>query len=130
MSKILDGLKDDGGEMFSISDAEGVHYESRSQYLGHLLGFCGCGMPDTALAYVYEGMSLIKARSDSDYSAESVNKLLEFGGSDGAKYFFWYRLDDLDFTEHGGSVPGWLTDKGKDFLLALEETRHEWQEAD
>lgn len=29
-------------------------------------------------------------------------------------------MDDLGLTEHGSSVPGWLTEKGESFLLLAD----------
>lgn len=33
----------------------------------------------------------------------------------------WYWLDNKGYTEHGGSVPGWLTEEGWKLLEDLEE---------
>jgi hypothetical protein len=39
----------------------------------------------------------------------------------GLQYLVLYMLDHLDLTEHGGTVGGgWLTDKGKSVLDALQ----------
>lgn len=115
---ILDELKkDDAG---SYLDSEGVSHDSLVGYLCLKLGFCGCGSPESALEYVRDGMRVIKDRSDSEYSDESSRAVYEWGGSNGERYFFWYRITELDLAEHGGSVPGWLTDKGRDFLDAID----------
>ena len=42
-------------------------------------------------------------------------------GSSGAAYFVYYVLDEKELTEHGTSVPGWLTEKGLTLLQDLNE---------
>lgn len=42
-------------------------------------------------------------------------------GSGGAAMFFYYFLDTKDLTDHGGSVPGWLNEKGDALLDELTE---------
>lgn len=90
------------------------------------LGFCGCGQPETVLLFLKEVLELI-----SDEPAEGVTfdewypghraKELALFHSDGIAYFVWYVLADKDITEHGGSVPGWLTEKGEALLSRLRE---------
>jgi len=36
-------------------------------------------------------------------------------------YFMWYWFDKEELTEHGGSVPGWLTKKGLGMLNKLNK---------
>lgn len=95
-------------------------------FLVEQLGFCGCGAPDEALKYVQGGLQLLSDLKELvwtkkiDYK-ERDTRLRAFFGSVGAEYFFWYRLDDLGLTEHGGQVPGWLTEEGEDMLADLKE---------
>lgn len=117
-SKLLSALKDDDGYLV---DAEGLHHESASDYMCHVLGFCGCGVPESALAYVRDAMKAIQAMTERGYAKPDIDACYRMFASDGERYFVWYRLDNLELTEHGGSVPGWLTDKGKDWLVALDE---------
>lgn len=85
--------------------------------IGQKLGFCGCGLPEDAIDYCYQGLKRVEslALSKSDFPNPFA--------SEGEEYFFFYWLDKKGFTEHGGSVPGWLTEKGKDMILAIEEAR-------
>jgi hypothetical protein len=101
-------------------------YEYADQLLGNMLGFCGCGNPDEALGYVREALQLIDNRKQLVWKdkmtyeqwAADVDKLFPVVGSD---YFMWYFLDHKGFTEHGSSVPGWLTTKGEELLADLNE---------
>jgi hypothetical protein len=99
--------------------------------LHEALGFCGCGCPEDAFAYVLGGLRLIhnppplpdprdsgeefRAAVDARFAAYAVHH-----GSDGAMYFFWYWCDAEGLTDHGSSVPGWLTEKGERLLAMLE----------
>jgi hypothetical protein len=127
-SKLFSALKYD--ETFEDwVDEQGTHYEDAVSYLGHLLGFCGCDAPEKALEYIRKRMQALK----DIYKTAYENGFLKPDGMDrwkemnamfsdhGADYFFWYRLDNLELTEHGGSVPGWLTEKGNDYLEAITE---------
>lgn len=41
-------------------------------------------------------------------------------GSDGAAYFMYYWMDKEGLTDHGGSVPGWLSTRGRSVLHELD----------
>lgn len=128
-SQMLEELRDkeDGG----IKDKDHLYHQTAADYMCHILGFCGCGQPLEALKYILNIMRWIKVNSELNNASiyDSIKKAQEhwkeldliFNGNDGAKYFALYRLSDLDLTEHGGSVPGWLTEKGFLWLEALEE---------
>jgi len=93
--------------------------------LVELLDFCGCGRPEDAAEYIRDGLRLIaerfeKPEKEFDFPAYSGNLTAHFG-SMGARYFFWYWCYDKGLTEHGGSVPGWLTPKGNALLAFLNE---------
>jgi len=91
-------------------DEEGVSYEDAGSFLGtKILDFCGCGNPDSALEYVRDVMQNIKGK---DFDSRKY---------DGKEYFVWYYLDNKELTDHGSSVPGWLTEKGEEFLEDLNE---------
>ena len=42
---------------------------------------------------------------------------------DGALYIILYLLNHAELMEHGGSVPGWLTDEGEEMLKLLKAKR-------
>lgn len=108
--------KDDG-----YYDEEGCFYGDAEEFLStKILGFCGCGMPQESLKYVMGALQLIKERVDKDYKQIKAEEDAYYK-SDGAKYFMWYFLDNKGFTEHGGSVPGWLTVDGKELLEDITE---------
>ena len=123
LKKLADYAKDGGYE-----DSDGCWHEDVESFLqSGILGFCGCGMPEDNLLYVLRGLELIdEKRPDVGGNAWYVGhraRLTEHFKTSGAEYFFFYWCDKQGFTEHGGSVPGWLTPDG-DTLLAL---LREWQ---
>lgn len=126
MSNLLDSLKEDGGGWL---DAEDCYWQDRMGYVMHTLDFCGCGLPESAATYIRDGLQALAAywetvRKEPRLGTVPVEVWREFEAhwpDEGSRYFFWYWLDAQKLTEHGGSVPGWLTDKGEDYLAALNE---------
>ena len=127
---VLDGMRrdPDGGE-FAYTDADGVSWRGLEDVLAiKVFGFCTCGAPDAALTLMRDAMRLIELRGPSNprqhrqwFDEVYVPRLREvFGEFDGAQYVVWYLLEDKGLTEHGGSVPGWLTPKGHEVLADLE----------
>lgn len=100
--------------------------------IGDVLGFCGCGSPETALLYVLKILRVLDEKGPDSwgpggkdawnewYAAHRARLDGVFHGDAGAEYLAYYLLDNKNLTEHGGSVPGWLTGKGKDILADLE----------
>jgi hypothetical protein len=86
----------------------------------YVLGFCGCGMPDMVIDLIRKALELIKERVNLDYE-ELRKKELELFKNDNIAYFVYYFLDSKGLTEHGSSVPGWLTNKGEELLEDLIE---------
>ncbi len=106
---------------------------SRDDVLGDALGFCSCGAPDVALQYVLKILRLVDLkhpRTGTGVPYEEWNTWYGsvyrpqicdlFHNDGGAEYLAYYLLTDKGLLEHGGSVPGWLTDKGRDILADLE----------
>jgi hypothetical protein len=81
------------------------------------LGICGCGVPEEALRVYRDALRLVAMTMQTKPTKRPREAL--FHGDSGLEFFVWYRLDDLGLTEHGGCVPGWLTDDGKALLDAL-----------
>lgn len=79
---------------------------------------CGCGSPTAA----YEALCrLLELHPLYDHRDE-VKAF--FNNNTGLEMLVLYMLDHLDLTEHGGSVGGgWLTDKGKAVMEALQRER-------
>lgn len=124
-----------------ISYGEAYHYErisdgvavgTESGVLGDVFGFCGCGDNGAALLLMRDAMRLIdrpypgfpegpdSAACRKWFDEQRASELALFGPNSGVRYLVWYVLDEKGLTEHGGSVPGWLTDKGKAVLADLE----------
>lgn len=104
-------------------DEGGVSWSSLESYLqGSVLGFCCCGVPDYSLEVVFKALFYLNEYRENRVDYNTFNKNCnEYFGNDKIKYFVWYTIDEMGLTEHGGSVPGWLTKKGKNLLLDLEE---------
>jgi hypothetical protein len=125
MPSYLARLKRDGDGY--VTD-DGCFHEDAESVLGDLLGLCGCGRPEEVLRYVLDALRLVAMRGPSEYDGHRAWYDAEyrprvddlFGGNTGAEYFMWYMLADKDLTEHGGSVPGWLTALGEEVLADLE----------
>lgn len=117
---------------FTIKDGryvlEGCHYDNAEQLIqSGILGFCECGIPDRNLKYILGGLRLINEKGPSDlyewkqWWVSHQSKISAHFGTKEAEYFFYYWADKEELTEHGGSVPGWLTSSGDDLLQMLEE---------
>lgn len=102
-------------------------YEDAVSFIASgMLGFCGCGKPEEALTFMRDVMRHIHCLQSDDFlsAEEAFEDWVKEGqkiGSEGALYFAYYVLDDKQLTEHGGSVPGWLTPAGMELLQDLEE---------
>lgn len=128
-----DFKKDNGFE-----DADGCwHDDADSLLQTGILKFCACGCPEDNLDYILGGLELIAEKvPEGDRAAfvawweQHQTRVRTHFGSDGAAYFFYYWADKEGFTEHGGSVPGWLTDKGTDLLLMLRGAKDERTDGD
>jgi hypothetical protein len=97
-------------------DKNGVYYDTVEEYIGSLLQFCSCGDPHGALVYVH---GILKDVNNRTYTYD----LSEMD------YFAYYMLTHIGILDHGTSVPGWLTDKGKLVLALLEKVLHNDTEA-
>lgn len=107
-----------------LEDPEGLHYNnSEDAMMVGVLGFCGCGMPEATMVFIAEGLRLLHQRLNeppTEYKEWDARVTSHFG-SCGARYFFWFWCDKEGLTEHGGSVPGWLTGRGVTILAELDE---------
>ena len=108
-------------------------------WLKEQLGMCGCGRPEGAMKYILGAMLLLwdsQRKSDllltpsggvtPEWEAhfeeyrKNVNEYFHSEGeNDGIEYHMWYYLDDNGLTDHGGSVPGWLSEHGKEVMKRL-----------
>lgn len=102
-------------------DSDGCHYNTAEEFIcTGILTFCGCGMPTETLQYIRDCMQLLRDKPSIEYSEFEKRCELLFINY-GAQYFMWYFLDNNKLTEHGGSVPGWLTKQGEELLDDLIE---------
>lgn len=123
-----DGFGENG---VSHSTAEPDGPDGACGYIGSLMGFCVCGRPEDALLRARRIMRVVANLKDLVWTQdlngrhpayEAWKKQVQelFHGDLGAEYLAWYWLDDKGLTEHGGGVPGWLTDKGERILRDLD----------
>lgn len=123
---LADYANDDGYE-----DAQGCwHEDAESLIQVGVLGFCGCGRPDDSLRHVLDGLELIGEKApdvrSKEWPAWRAGHMMRINAhfkSPGAEYFFYYWCDKEGYTHHGGSVPGYLSDKGRQLLGLLREWR-------
>lgn len=121
----IDKFKKEGG----YYDESGCYYEdAESFYQSHIFGFCGCGLPEDNLKYIRDGLEHIEKGSVENVDFEKWwgegNSIL---GNSRSMYFFYYWCDKMELTDHGGSVPGYLTEKGKQTLSDLKEIIKEFE---
>lgn len=109
-----------------------------ASYVWHdTLNFCACGRPENVLVKMRDTLRALQNVSDAHRSNESCYvmgaptpkmKALHdaehsaAGADDGSRYLMYYVLSRARLTEHGGSVPGWPTNLGREFLTFLETT--------
>ena len=112
--------KDDGYE-----DDKGCFHEFAEDLLQvGILGFCCCGRPFESLSYIRMGLELIDEKEVGYFHVwwdGHKKRLVDHFKTDAAMYFFYYWCDKEELTEHGGSVPGWLTEKGASLLSLLQD---------
>jgi hypothetical protein len=115
-----------------VDPETGCCYDDAESYITtNMLGFCGCGDPGTALTYVRDSLRLLRIQQDfhrnavketwDEFWTRYQTAVDAHFKSSGAEYFMWYWLDNKGYTEHGSSVPGWLTEGGRELLEDLEE---------
>lgn len=122
MKLYIDKFKKEDG----YYDEDDCRYETALDFIViGIFKFCGCGNPKSSMEYIRDILALIEAIDlNSNGAFDEAWKLrwknLEgFFKSRGEQYTMYYLLDKLELTEHGSSVPGWLTDKGKEVLHDL-----------
>ncbi len=119
----IDKFKKEGG----YYDQDECYYEDAESFISNsVLGFCGCGMPDAALEYVRKALQIVDDLKQLVWEKKLTyeqweERKKEVFANKGAEYFMWYFLDNKELTEHGVSVPGWLTKKGIELLADLTE---------
>ena len=122
-------------EDVGYTDEDGCYYENAVEFIQMgLFEFCECGNPEENLMYIRDALELIDYRVRALEDINSYNskewdvcctlieqKEIEVFGSESAAQFMYYWLHHEGLTEHGCSIPGWLTDKGKTLLADLNE---------
>jgi hypothetical protein len=114
-----------------MNDATELEYQIQCE----ILDFCMCGQPETVFNYLLIILRSFKKIDDTPLEEEwgktppgwekALAERDKLFNSKGEQYFVYYWLTKEDFTEHGGSVPGWLTGKGENLLELLEKWKIE-----
>ena len=85
-------------------------------FLYNEFGACGCSDLEAMINVV---KCLLEWMSENIMERQGYEKL--FNGNEGVFYLLAGRLDSLGLSEHGTSIRcAWLTEKGKEFLSALQ----------
>lgn len=120
--------RDDHGDgILWYVDKNECHSDSLEDFLqSSCLGFCCCGVPEGNLKYIKIGLQILNRDMYNwpEYG-EWHKTVLDHFKSDLAADFFWYWTDKEKLSEHGGCIPGWLTEKGKELLGLLEDLNQE-----
>lgn len=82
------------------------------------LPVCGCGNSEMVYG-LYRDM--LRTMADADGVPSHEDMLSIVGGDERLFYVAAYVLDDIEATEHGGSIWGaWITEKGCRLLAVLD----------
>lgn len=126
-------LKNDFMKDYRISDGvyeiDGIVYDTiEDALMMGVFGFCGCGMPLYTLAYIRDELENIERYTEwvneNHHITKDIPSPMENNNKEenlGRSYFIWYWFDKMGYTDHGGSVPGWLTKEGESLLECLKE---------
>ena len=91
-----------------------------------ILKQCGCGNPESNLrlvAKVLRHLNDCKQYVWDDTHSMTFDDWVERGreiAPDDILNFIYYTIDEVELTEHGGSIPGWLTPLGHEFMEDVE----------
>lgn len=99
-------------------------------FLHKKAGFCGCGQPNEAFEMLRDTLVLINelkvvvwSSPDRSLARNDWNRRFSelIGSKDRTGLACWwlYWIDHIGLTEHGGSVPGWLTPLGEKVMEAM-----------
>ena len=112
---------------FGYTYKDGCYYEDAESLIATgILHFCGCGMPNAALEHVRKALQIVDDlkqlvwKKKITYEQWEERKKGVFANN-GQEFFMWYFLENKGLTEHGVSVPGWLTQDGIELLSDLNE---------
>jgi hypothetical protein len=91
---------------------------------------CGCGNPEATAKLIHKLLLYTKsaATETQEIPYEYWEELVpDEGDLAGVHWLLMYLLDHLGYAEHGSSARfGWLTDKGKDVIAAIEKYGLAW----
>jgi hypothetical protein len=116
-----------GGEKINEYERDQV-FEEESQgwwqsiedaLMNKYTNYCTCGDPKAALIFMASVIRFVEDKREMD-TGERETREKELFPVEGSSYFIYYALSELDLLEHGGSVPGWTTEKGIHFMEDVE----------
>jgi hypothetical protein len=120
-------------------DDEGVYIRTRpgesmpltlgtgAEALREFMGWCGCGQPDEALAYLGDILAFYDREREGPFNWEAykAEEAKAFRTNNNIiMYALAYFIDSKGLTEHGGNISGaWLTTIGKSILHDISALR-------
>lgn len=107
------------GLLFPLEPNEGAEETQehmKEAILEQVFGFCGCGQTDRAIDTLYDYLCIVGKKYDGHYNP---NKFDPISTNPGTVTLLHYVMYNAGMTEHGGSVPGWLTDDGWGLLTYI-----------
>lgn len=114
----IDKFKEGSGYV----DKNGCWHDDALDFISiGIFNFCGCGSPEETLKYIHDCLQIVKDGTNMDYKEFCECKSKIFNNNSGAENFMWYFLDNQELTEHGSSVPGWITDYGEEMLSDMKQ---------
>jgi len=104
------------------------------------LKLCGCGQPEIPLRVIREALEVLWTPQVNEPGFHEAHegrwsRIETWMGPEpqsNLAWFVFYVLDTWKLTDHGGSLPGWLTDDGRKLLKFLQDTdcsREKWDDA-
>ena len=106
---LIDKYKD----YFGYIDPEGIsHQDADGLLTGYFLKICGCGESEELIKTAFYILKTLDLKDDNAHWPLYTNE---------QKLIIQY-LDWIGLVTHGSSLPhGWLTDKGKEFMVLVRE---------
>ena len=102
------------------------HEDAESLLQCGMLKQCGCGNPENNIRLVARVLRHLSNRREyvwNDNHEMTYDDWVAAGreiASDDVLNFIYYTIDELELTEHGGSIPGWPTKEGYEFMEDVE----------
>lgn len=98
-------------------------YKDFDDMIFGMLDWCGCGSPDNVVKEIMRVLQHIDDLKELVFNKKMSSEEWDKKGKEqfgNFEYILYYIFDEKKLTLHGGSVPGWLTDKGYEMLELMK----------